>query len=105
MSVGRSRQSDSFARAISSSEWPRSSLASRFRALGLKPAELLDPHAARRIDPVTLAQVRQTISAGLLWVFVAMVVLGVALLAVTTLLPSRKADPDQAAPGIEPVPA
>ena len=75
----------------------------RFRALGLKPAELLDPRSARHVDPATLAQVRQSISGGLLWVFVAMVLLSVALLAVTTLLPPRKAD--HVEPGIEPLPA
>jgi len=76
----------------------------RFRAIGLKPAELLDPQTARRIDPATLAQVRQSISAGLLWVFVAMVLLSVALLAVTTFLPARKNEPI-VTPTLEPVAA
>ena len=54
-------------------------------------------------DPAPLREVQQSISAGLLWVFVAMVLLSAALLAVTTLLPARKAD--HAEPALEPVPA
>jgi hypothetical protein len=76
----------------------------RFRAMGLKPAELLDPHAARAVDPATLRAVQQSISGGLLWVFVAMVLLSAALLAVTTLLPARKSDPVVDA-ALDPVPA
>jgi hypothetical protein len=73
----------------------------RFRAMGLKPAELLDPNLARNVPQQVLREVHQTIGGGVIWVFVAMALLSVALLAVSSLLPSRRAASD-AQPVAEP---
>ncbi len=62
----------------------------RLRALGLRPAELLDPHAQRSIPPAVLREAQQMIASGLTWVFAAMLASAAMLWAVTRLMPSQK---------------
>jgi len=57
------------------------------RELGIKPAELLDPHTHASIAPDLLREARHMIAGGLIWVFVAMLASVVILLGLTRLMP------------------
>ncbi|HYO08918.1 MAG TPA: MDR family MFS transporter [Tepidisphaeraceae bacterium] len=70
----------------------------RLTDLGVRPAELLDPHAQSRIAPNLLRDAQHMIASGLTWVFVAMLTAAVLLLAVTRLMPKGKTAPRAAAP-------
>jgi hypothetical protein len=59
----------------------------RLAGLGVKPAELLDPHAHAAVPAAVLSDARRMIAGGLTWVFAAMLATAVALWAVTRLMP------------------
>jgi MFS family permease len=61
----------------------------QLRQRGLRPAELLDPHAQASLPPPLLEQARGMIAGGLTWVFVAMLATAVLLWIVTRLMPAR----------------
>jgi MFS family permease len=69
----------------------------RLRAAGVRPAELLDPHAHATLPPEVLQQAQRMIAGGLTWVFAAMLACAVLLWFVTRLMPSRLCDHDVAA--------
>jgi MFS family permease len=62
----------------------------RLRALGIKPAALLDPHEHAKLSPEALGQAHHMIARGLTWVFAAMVVVALVQLIVTTLMPKHR---------------
>jgi MFS family permease len=64
--------------------------AARLRAQGVKPAELLDPHAYARIPASILQQAQHMIASGLTWIFAAMLGVAIVLWAITLLMPSGK---------------
>ena len=59
----------------------------RLREMGVRPAELLDPHAHARLPGDVVQSARDMIAGGLTWVFVAMLACAAALWAVTRLMP------------------
>jgi MFS family permease len=63
----------------------------QLRAAGINPADLMDPHSRASLPPDSLRTASGAIALGLTWVFAAMVIAAAAQLAVTVLLPSRKA--------------
>jgi EmrB/QacA subfamily drug resistance transporter len=60
------------------------------RAAGVRPAELLDPHALAHVPPAVLAEARRMIAGGLTWVFAAMLAIAVLLWCVTRLMPAGR---------------
>jgi MFS family permease len=62
----------------------------RLRALGIKPAALLDPHEHAKLSPDALGQAQHMIARGLTWVFAAMVVVALMQAIVTTLMPAHR---------------
>jgi MFS family permease len=63
------------------------------RAEGVRPAELLDPHATAAIPPALLGDARRMIAGGLTWVFAAMLAVVVLLWCVTRLMPTARRAP------------
>jgi hypothetical protein len=63
---------------------------SRLRARGVQPAALLDPKTLSSLAPDVRAEVQHMIARGLTWVFAAMLVVAVAQLLVSTLMPARR---------------
>jgi MFS family permease len=62
----------------------------QLRAAGVAPSALLEPHELSRIPADTLARAQDAIAGALTWVFVAMLLVAVVQVAVTTLMPRRK---------------
>jgi MFS family permease len=62
------------------------------RALGVKPAELLDPRTHAKLPADVLAYAQHMIAGGLMWVFAAMVGCSVVLWVVTRLLPKSRCE-------------
>src|SRR5207249_10015560 len=61
----------------------------KLKQLGVKPAELLDPHAHATLPKHVIAAAQQMIAGGLTWVFAAMLLGVLVLWAVTWLMPAR----------------
>ena len=61
-------------------------------AMGVRPAELLDPHARRLIPSDLLSESQRMIAGGLIWVFAGMLGVVLVLWAVTRLMPRAKCD-------------
>jgi hypothetical protein len=59
---------------------------------GVKPADLLDPHARQAIPSDLLAQAHHVIAGGLMWVFAGMLTVALVLSAVTRLMPKARCD-------------
>jgi MFS family permease len=59
------------------------------RAAGVRPAELLDPHATRAIPPELLADAHRMIASGLTWVFGVMLAVAALMWCVTRMMPVR----------------
>jgi MFS family permease len=64
----------------------------RMKDLGVTPRALLDPMLREGLPPATLRTIGAMISGGLLWVFVAILVFAVLGLAVSLLMPRKKAN-------------
>jgi MFS family permease len=62
------------------------------RDQGVTPGSLLDPHSAKSLPPQIMTQAQSAIARGLTWVFAAMLVIALLQLAVTTLMPPKRAD-------------
>jgi MFS family permease len=60
------------------------------RSHGIKPADLLTPHAQSSVPPELLAGAQHAIGTSLTWVFVTMLLVSTVLWGVTRLMPSRK---------------
>jgi MFS family permease len=71
--------------------------ATKLRAAGVTPAELLDPRAYAKLPPRVLAEARQMIASGLTWVFAAMLACAAVLWLVTRLLPRARCEHDVSA--------
>jgi MFS family permease len=64
--------------------------AKELRAMGVRPAELLDPHARQSVPPTLLAESQHMIARGLTWVFAGMLAITLLLWAVTRLMPKTR---------------
>lgn len=62
----------------------------QFRAARITPSELLDPRKLDALSPQNLASVQHTIAASLTWVFGAMVLVALAGIIVTTMMPKQR---------------
>jgi EmrB/QacA subfamily drug resistance transporter len=62
------------------------------REQGVTPGSLLDPHSAKGLPPQVAAQAQSAIARGLTWVFAAMLAIALLQLAVTALMPPKRAD-------------
>ena len=60
------------------------------RAAGVRPAELLDPHATKTIPPELLGDAQRMIAGGLTWVFAAMLAAVALMWCVTRLMPAGR---------------
>lgn len=63
-----------------------------FRRLNVSPDQLLDPHVSRDLSPQVMASIRHMISGGLLWVFLAMLLVAIVQAACSLLMPRTKHD-------------
>jgi hypothetical protein len=61
-------------------------------ARGISPAALLDAHARGQIPPEILRSAGQAIGAGLFWVFVGMLVVGILQAIVTAWMPGKQGE-------------
>jgi MFS family permease len=64
----------------------------KLEAVGVKPAELLDPHARQSIPAALLAESQRMIGGGLIWVFAGMLTISLVLWAVTRLMPKARCE-------------
>ncbi|MEA2710228.1 MAG: hypothetical protein QOF78_2829, partial [Phycisphaerales bacterium] len=64
----------------------------RLEQMGVRPAELLDPHARQSVPAELLAQSQRMIAGGLLWVFAGMLTVALVLWAVTRLMPKARCE-------------
>ena len=64
----------------------------RLQQLGVTPRALLDPRTRDTFTPSTLAAIGSAVSAGLLWVFVAMVGFAALGIAVSLMMSKKKAE-------------
>ena len=60
------------------------------RAAGVRPAELLDPHATRAIPPELLSDAQRMIAGGLTWVFGVMLAVAALMWCVTRMMPAGR---------------
>ena len=68
----------------------------RLKAQGVTPAKLLDPHASAGFSDAILAQAHHAVASALIWVFVAMLVIALAGIAVSWLMTERATTADVA---------
>ena len=68
--------------------------ARRLESMGVRPAELLDPHARQSIPAAALAEAQRMIAGGLMWVFAAMLAVAIVLWAITRLMPKARCEHD-----------
>src|SRR5687767_6414445 len=68
--------------------------ASRLESMGVKAAELLDPHARQSIPAAVLGDAQRMIAGGLTWVFAGMLAVALVLWAVTRLMPKARCEHD-----------
>jgi MFS family permease len=61
----------------------------RLKAQGVTPAKLLDPHSSAGFSDAIIAQAHQAVASALIWVFVAMLVIAIAGIAVSWLMTER----------------
>ena len=61
-------------------------------SIGVNPADLMDPHSRSKLSADVLHSASGMIAAGLMWVFVGMLVVAVMQFLVTLLMPNLKAD-------------
>jgi MFS family permease len=64
----------------------------QLEAMGVKAADLLDPHARHPIAPDLLADAHRMIAGGLTWVFAGMLAITLVLWAVTRLMPKTRCE-------------
>lgn len=62
------------------------------RALGIAPADVLNPEAHKKLPPELLKYAQNMIASALVWVFAAMVLLAIVQLGVTMLMPRRQVE-------------
>jgi hypothetical protein len=63
---------------------------SRLAVAGVRPAELLDPHARGAVPAGLLAEAQRMIAGGLTWVLAGLLACAIALFAVTKLMPRAR---------------